>query len=217
MNSERGVHRERGDVFTGERVRPICLAKGRVEALRAKNAALANTQKELDGYLETKRVIFPRFYFLTNEEIVLFLASARGLLDTACERAHAFYSTQAGRNLKKKKYRTSTPFRSVRAPEELAALVVKCFDGLSSLRLNARSETEAIVSPEGETVMIPPVKYRFQMEMWLTMIEAAMHGAVSEQIGRALAAFAEMEVPKGATFSGGFEGIRTIENTFPNW
>ena len=109
MNSERGVHRERGDVFTGERVRPICLAKGRVEALRAKNAALANTQKELDGYLETKRVIFPRFYFLTNEEIVLFLAS-------------------------------------VRAPEELAALVVKCFDGLASLKLNAPTE-DALTNP----------------------------------------------------------------------
>ena len=58
-------------------VRKICLAPGRLDALRAKNAALSNLQRELDGYLETKRVIFPRFYFLTNEEIVQFLASVR--------------------------------------------------------------------------------------------------------------------------------------------
>ena len=58
-------------------MRPICLAAGRLEQLRAKNLALSNLQRELDGYLETERVIFPRFYFLTNEEIVLFLASVR--------------------------------------------------------------------------------------------------------------------------------------------
>ena len=96
-------------------VHPICLAPGRLDALRAKNGALSNLQRELDGYLETKRVIFPRFYFLTNEEIVLFLASVRQ--PEKATRCRPFLSCDA--NLSRQwqgseVFRCRTPRQSVR-------------------------------------------------------------------------------------------------------
>uniref|UniRef100_A0AAY4DWD2 AAA+ ATPase domain-containing protein n=1 Tax=Denticeps clupeoides TaxID=299321 RepID=A0AAY4DWD2_9TELE len=50
---------------------------GRLETFQNNNELLDQIQKCLEAYLESKRVIFPRFYFLSNEELLEILAQTR--------------------------------------------------------------------------------------------------------------------------------------------
>ncbi|KAJ7313214.1 hypothetical protein JRQ81_004493, partial [Phrynocephalus forsythii] len=50
---------------------------GLLDKLVEMNAALEDIQKSLDMYLETKRHIFPRFYFLSNDDLLEILGQSR--------------------------------------------------------------------------------------------------------------------------------------------
>ncbi|XP_045684006.1 dynein axonemal heavy chain 6 [Phyllostomus hastatus] len=50
---------------------------GLLETFQNNNALLDQIQKCLESYLESKRVIFPRFYFLSNDELLEILAQTR--------------------------------------------------------------------------------------------------------------------------------------------
>lgn len=52
-------------------------APGVLEALQAANTNLEKVQKCLEDYLETKRLVFPRFYFLSNDELLDILAQSK--------------------------------------------------------------------------------------------------------------------------------------------
>ncbi len=53
-------------------------AKGRREAFAKNNAMLDGVQRGLEEYLSTKRQAFPRFYFLSNDELLDILARSNG-------------------------------------------------------------------------------------------------------------------------------------------
>lgn len=53
---------------------PACTYPGLFEELERNNGLLEEILKCLEDYLESKRVVFPRFYFLSNEELLEILA-----------------------------------------------------------------------------------------------------------------------------------------------
>lgn len=53
----------------------LCL--GQLEMLNEMNSKLEEIQKSLDMYLETKRQLFPRFYFLSNDDLLEILGQSR--------------------------------------------------------------------------------------------------------------------------------------------
>ncbi|KAM9845816.1 dynein axonemal heavy chain 6 [Aulostomus maculatus] len=66
------------DIMTGVYMMPNALRAATqpdlLETLQRNNALLEQVQHCLEAYLDSKRVVFPRFYFLSNDELLLILA-----------------------------------------------------------------------------------------------------------------------------------------------
>ena len=65
-------------------IRPICQVPGRLEDLRNIAQGLEVCQKSLNDYLHIKRNAFPRFFFISDDELLSILGSS----DPRCVQEH---------------------------------------------------------------------------------------------------------------------------------
>jgi dynein heavy chain len=146
-----------GNILKHKNVLSIAKTPNLLEQLTKMNIELEKIQKSLDMYLETKRQSFPRFYFLSNDDLLEILGQAK---DPNSVQPH----------LKK-------CFDNLHKLELSMA-------GTDGRRHN---EAIGMHSGDGEYVpFINPVIVEGPVELWLTDIESMMISTLRKQMGGCL-------------------------------
>lgn len=124
-----------------------------LDQFRMSNQILEEIQKSLEDYLETKRMGFPRFYFLSNDELLEILSQTR---DPRAVQPHLGKCFDA--------------MKSIR------------FDETASVKPGVTSNVvNAMISGEGEIVEFPSlVTAAGPVETWLVEVEKAMRASLYE-------------------------------------
>lgn len=65
------------NAFKNNRALKYCPSEKLLEEFRVANKNLARVQRGLNDYLESKRVSFPRFYFLSDDELLSILSQTK--------------------------------------------------------------------------------------------------------------------------------------------
>nr|XP_055061459.1 dynein axonemal heavy chain 6 isoform X1 [Misgurnus anguillicaudatus] len=130
---------------------------GLLEIFQKNNALLEQVQKCLEAYLESKRVVFPRFYFLSNDELLEILAQTR---NPQAVQPHLRKCFDA---ISKLEFGQLSP----------------AMPGGGEKGKQYNNDILAMVSPEGEKVALGKgLKARGNVEDWLGKVEEAMFSSL---------------------------------------
>ena len=91
-----------------------CTEQGILPKLQETESMLEKIQKSLDAYLETKRVAFPRFYFVSADDLLEILGQAR---DPEAVQPHLKKCFDAIKSLKMEKTRKHMEASAMMSPE----------------------------------------------------------------------------------------------------
>ncbi|KAI5628238.1 dynein heavy chain 6, axonemal isoform X2 [Silurus asotus] len=128
---------------------------GLLETFQNNNALLDQIQKCLEAYLESKRVVFPRFYFLSNDELLEILAQTRNPQAVQPHLRKCFDAIS----------RLEFALQTSDVPNETEKVYT--------------NDILAMISPEGEKVALGKgLKARGNVEDWLGKVEEAMFSSL---------------------------------------
>ncbi|KAG5682932.1 hypothetical protein PVAND_012250 [Polypedilum vanderplanki] len=146
---------------------PAMTQNGYYEILHRNNTLLEQVQRCLEAYLELKRVAFPRFYFLSNEELLEILAQTKN--------PHAVQP-----HLQK-------------CFDAIARIEFAVKDGDKKGEKVITNDILSMISPENEKVQFGRgLKARGSVEDWLSKVEEAMFSAVKRCMKHALQNYSNM-------------------------
>ncbi|XP_047189968.1 dynein axonemal heavy chain 6 isoform X2 [Scophthalmus maximus] len=130
------------------------------------NVLLDDIQKCLEAYLESKRVIFPRFYFLSNDELLKILAQTR--------------NPQAVQPHLRKCFDAIIRLEFALLPKEPAGTTGTVLDaGQAEEKTIYSKDILYMISPEGEKVALTKgLKAQGNVEDWLCNVEEAMFASL---------------------------------------
>lgn len=132
---------------------PAMTQHGYLDTMKKNNALLEQITRCLEAYLEVKRVAFPRFYFLSNDELLEILAQTKN--------PHAVQP-----HLRK-------------CFDAIARIEFGWTEGENKGEKVQTNDILAMVSPEGEKVQFNRgLKARGSVEDWLGKVEEAMFAAL---------------------------------------
>ncbi|XP_055022499.1 LOW QUALITY PROTEIN: dynein axonemal heavy chain 6-like [Boleophthalmus pectinirostris] len=130
-----------------------------LETFKSNNALLDEIHKCLEAYLDSKRVIFPRFYFLSNDELLKILAQTR--------------NPQAVQPHLRKCFDSITRLEFALLPEKSRDATEGDVDPQQDTIYS--KDILKMVSPEGEKVSLTKgLKAQGNVEDWLCKVEEAM-------------------------------------------
>eukprot|EP00727_Mastigamoeba_balamuthi_P003136 m51a1_g1282 putative dynein heavy chain axonemal (4140) ;mRNA; f:131088-144324 len=137
---------------------------GLLKIYRQSNLAMAKIHKALEEYLEQKRLLFPRFYFLSNSELLEILSQSRNV-------------NAVQQNIRKC---FDNIFRLEFTPEAKSVDIVAM--------ISAEGERVMLASPTSAAL-----KARGAVEVWLGSVEAAMKFTLAKILKGAVAEYNKME------------------------
>lgn len=145
--------------------RNCCLVDGLLEQISSMDERLEKIQKSLDSYLETKRMMFPRFYFVSDDDLLEILGQSK---DPLAVQKHIKKCFEGIKSLK------LTPVVS----NTLTNQTQKSF------------EATLMISHDGETApFAEPIVIDGPVELWLLQVEKAMRRAMAKLLSISVVSF----------------------------
>ena len=142
---------------------------GLLETFQNNNSLLDQIMKCLEAYLESKRVVFPRFYFLSNDEMLEILAQTRN--------PHAVQPHL------RKCFDAINKLEFSGAPPSQAAAAAAAANPEETLGGTMGNDILAMISPEGERVSLGKgLRARGNVEEWLGKVSDGLTVGVLNKI-----------------------------------
>ncbi|KAF5287317.1 hypothetical protein FQR65_LT02190 [Abscondita terminalis] len=139
------------------------------------NALLEQVMKCLESYLETKRMAFPRFYFLSNEELLDILAQTRNPFAVQPHLRKCFDAI------------SKLEFGTKLAEEEREEGEGEDEENPKTREVIQTTDIIAMISPEGERVELGKgLKARGNVEDWLGKVEDSMFTSLRRRMKQSL-------------------------------
>jgi len=142
-----------------------------LDRLKKCTTLLELVQKGLAAYLEKKRLFFPRFFFLSNDELLEILSETKDPTRYICLIMQIIIYIQ---------------FVTVYFNYRVQPHLKKCFEGIEKLSFTEVMEAIAMMSSEEEMIIfediIDTTIARGQVEKWLLELEKDMKKSVRAQV-----------------------------------